>query len=190
MVGRGIAISPSSAGCAARVWTAESTTQSASSAKSLPGNDSATPPAPASNGCSQPTKPAPKWAAPIPARPKSHNHCAEVLGLMYDQGRGGLAKDANEAVRLYRLAADQGNAFVQARLGLMYEQEGGGLAKDEKEAVRLYRLAADQGNAVAQANLGWMYEQARGGLAKDEKEAARLYRLAADQGNTFVQANL
>ena len=36
-------------------------------------------PAPASNGCSQPTRPAPKWAAPIPTHPKSHNHCAEVL---------------------------------------------------------------------------------------------------------------
>ena len=35
-------------------------------AKSPPGNDSATPPAPASNGCSQPTTPAPKWPAPIP----------------------------------------------------------------------------------------------------------------------------
>jgi hypothetical protein len=33
----------------------------------------------ASNGCSQPTRPAPKWVAPIPSRPKSHNHCAEVL---------------------------------------------------------------------------------------------------------------
>src|ERR1700737_2633126 len=38
------------------------------------------PPAPASNGCSQPKRPAPKWAAPIPSHPKSHNHCAEVLG--------------------------------------------------------------------------------------------------------------
>src|SRR5271165_6302010 len=40
----------------------------------------------ASNGCSQPQKPAPKWSAPTPnqsapnrPRPKSHNHCAEVL---------------------------------------------------------------------------------------------------------------
>ena len=39
-----------------------------------------------SNGCSQPTKLAPKWAgpthSPLPfarAKPKSHNHCAEVL---------------------------------------------------------------------------------------------------------------
>jgi hypothetical protein len=37
------------------------------------------PPAPASNGCSQPTKPAPKWVTPTPTRRKSHNHCAEVL---------------------------------------------------------------------------------------------------------------
>lgn len=48
---------------------------------SLPhGRNSATPPAPKSSGCSRPTKPAPKWAAPIPIRPKSHNHCAEILG--------------------------------------------------------------------------------------------------------------
>jgi len=49
-----------SACCAASAWTAESTTPSASSPKSPPGNDSATPPAHASNGCSQPTRPAPK----------------------------------------------------------------------------------------------------------------------------------
>src|SRR3982074_614947 len=68
-----------SACCAASASTAESTTQTGSAAKSTPGNDNETPPAPASNGCSQPTKPAPKWAAPIPSHPKSHNHCDEVL---------------------------------------------------------------------------------------------------------------
>jgi hypothetical protein len=54
--------------------------------RSQPGNDSAMPPGPASNGCSQPRKPAPKWAAPTQSRrlsasskPKSHNRCAEVL---------------------------------------------------------------------------------------------------------------
>ncbi|TAY74216.1 hypothetical protein ELH84_10225 [Rhizobium ruizarguesonis] len=45
-----------------------------------PGRNSATPPAPKSNGCSRPTKPAPKWGAAIPIRPKSHNHCGELLG--------------------------------------------------------------------------------------------------------------
>src|SRR6202022_5083753 len=69
-----------SASCAVSAWTAESTTRNASSAKSPRGNDSETPLPPASNGCSQPPKPAPKWAVPIPTRSKSHNHCAEVLG--------------------------------------------------------------------------------------------------------------
>src|SRR5258708_8647432 len=68
-----------SACCAASASTAESTTQTGSAAKSTPGNDNETPPAPASNGCSQPTKPEPKWAEPILSHPKSHNHCDEVL---------------------------------------------------------------------------------------------------------------
>ena len=49
-----------SACCAASASTAESTTQTGSAAKSTPGNDNETPPAPASIGCSQPTRPAPK----------------------------------------------------------------------------------------------------------------------------------
>ena len=68
-----------SASCAASAWTAELMTQSASAAKSPHGNDNETPPAPASIGCSQPTRLAPKWAAPIPSHPKSYNHCDEVL---------------------------------------------------------------------------------------------------------------
>jgi len=53
--------------------------RSLTSAKSPRGNDNETAQAPASNGCSQPTKPAPKWVAPIQSHPKNHNHCAEVL---------------------------------------------------------------------------------------------------------------
>src|SRR4029450_11468222 len=45
-----------------------------------PGRPTKTPPAAASNGCSQPTRRAPKWAAPIRKRSKSHNHCETVLG--------------------------------------------------------------------------------------------------------------
>src|SRR5258706_13752214 len=61
-------------------------TLTTSSAKSLYGRNNGTPPAPESNGCSQPKRPAPKWVAPIPSRPKSHNHCAEVLGLIVEDG--------------------------------------------------------------------------------------------------------
>ena len=55
--------------------------------RSPPGNDSAMPRATASNGCSQPRKPAPNRAAPILSqtpvpdlRAESHNHCAAVPG--------------------------------------------------------------------------------------------------------------
>src|SRR3954453_12914104 len=69
-----------SACCAASASTAASARATASSPKLPPGNSSATPPAPASPGCSQPSALAPKWPALTPTLPKCHNPCAEVLG--------------------------------------------------------------------------------------------------------------
>jgi len=83
--------------------------------------------------------------------------------------RGDLA----EAARLYRLAANQGNASAQVNLGIYYERGLGGLKKDEREAARLYRLAANQGNARAQSVLANLYRDGRGGLHKDYNEAER-----------------
>ncbi len=102
-----------------------------------------------------------------------------------------LSKDAQddaEAVRLYRLAAAQGDADAQYNLGAMFEK-GQGVAKDDAEAVRLYRIAAAQGHARAQCKLGFMFAKGRG-VAKDDTEAVRLYRLAAAQGNAGAQFNL
>jgi hypothetical protein len=68
---------------------------------------------------------------------------------LYESGRGGLAKNDQEAARLSKLAADQGYAAAQYNLGRFYEGGSGGLAKNDQEAARLYKLAADQGYAVA-----------------------------------------
>src|SRR5205823_11615763 len=65
-------------------------------------------------------------------------------GLDHEEGRG-VQKDHREAARLYRLAAEQGDARAQNALGRFFEDGRGGLPKDGREAVRLYRLAADQG---------------------------------------------
>ena len=113
-----------------------------------------------------------------------------AIASAYGNAIGGLPKDEKEAVRLYKLAADQNDAAAHSNLGTMYQTGRGGLPKDEKEAVRLYRLAADQGYAGAQSNLGIMYQSGSGGLPKDEKEAVRLYKLAADQGHAGAQSNL
>jgi Caspase domain/Sel1 repeat len=110
------------------------------------------------------------------------------LGARYERGLGGLAKDDREAVRLYRLAAEQGDPGGQAGLGSFYAQGRGGLSKDDREAARLSKLAADQGNARGQNNIGTFYLRGRGGLPRDDREAARFYKLAADQGYAAGQA--
>ncbi len=70
---------------------------------------------------------------------------------MFEEGRG-VEKDEAEAVRLYRLAADQGDAAAQYNLGRMFEK-GKGVEKDEAKAVRLYRLSAKQGYSPSQEAL-------------------------------------
>jgi hypothetical protein len=70
---------------------------------------------------------------------------------MFSNGQG-VAQDYAEAVRLYRLAADQGDADAQFNLGVMFEY-GQGVAKNRAEAIRWYRLAAAQGQANATAAL-------------------------------------
>ena len=72
-------------------------------------------------------------------------------GVKYDLGNG-VPEDDIEAVKLYRLAADQGDANAQFNLGVMYAK-GQGVPEDDKEAIRWYRLAARQGHADAEQNL-------------------------------------
>ena len=62
------------------------------------------------------------------------------LGKMYELGRG-VTQDDAEAVRWYRLAAEQGHADAQYNLGNMYSDTiytifDRGVAVDEAEAVR------------------------------------------------------
>jgi hypothetical protein len=74
------------------------------------------------------------------------------FGWCYHYGRGGVAQDYAEAVRLYSLAAAQGYAAAQNNLGVMFDS-GQGVAQDRAEAIRWFRLAAAQGSAQAQTNL-------------------------------------
>jgi TPR repeat protein len=71
---------------------------------------------------------------------------------MFENGLG-VAQDYAEAVRLYRLAAAQGDAAAQHSLGRLFHHGGHGVAKDREEAIRWYRLAAAQGVASATAAL-------------------------------------
>ena len=64
------------------------------------------------------------------------------LGWMYSKGQG-VPKDNTEAVKWYRLAADQGGAGAQFRLGYMYAA-GEGVPKNDIKAYVWYSLAKAQ----------------------------------------------
>jgi TPR repeat protein/DNA-binding IscR family transcriptional regulator len=73
-----------------------------------------------------------------------------------------------EAVKWYRLAADQGDADAQFELAGQYD-EGVGVPQSEAEAMKWYRLAAEQGHADAQA--AWDRLEGRAAKQADVKAA-------------------
>jgi hypothetical protein len=108
-------------------------------------------------------------------------------GHAYYFGRG-VAQDYVEAARLYRLAAEQGDARAQLKFGFLLSH-GQGVAQDPAEAARWYRLAAEQGDADAQFNLGLGFHYGKSGK-QDYVEAVRWYRLAAEQRHAYAEYNL
>ena len=64
-----------------------------------------------------------------------------------------VPQDYKEAIKWWKLAADQGDAEGQFSLGHMYDN-GQGVPQDYKEAGKWYRLSAEQGNATRTIQLG------------------------------------
>ena len=72
------------------------------------------------------------------------------LGSMYHNGQG-VAQDYREAVRWYRLAAEQGLMFAHYNLGLMYAN-GQGVAQDYVRAHMWFNLGAIPGYSADAAS--------------------------------------
>jgi TPR repeat protein len=72
---------------------------------------------------------------------------------MYDEGHG-VPQDYKEAVKWYRLAAEQGDAFAQYNLGAMYA-EGLGVLQDYVLAHMWWNIAGSNGyeDAVKERNI-------------------------------------
>ena len=74
---------------------------------------------------------------------------------MYAKGQG-VPQDYSEAVKWYRLAADQGDATAQFNLGGMYAQ-GEGVPQDYVLAHMWFNLSAAQGDDPSRRlNIGTM----------------------------------
>ncbi len=100
----------------------------------------------------------------------------------YDQ------QNYTEAVKLFRQAAEQGNAEAQYKLGMCYFMAFG-VENDIYEAVKWYKKAAEQGHSQAQVELSICYENGDG-VEENLTEAVKWCRKAAEQGNIDGQYNL
>ena len=105
------------------------------------------------------------------------------LGRWYAEG-----KDYAQAVKWFRLAAEQGYARAQFSLGVAYDN-GKGVTMNYVEAAKWYGKAAVQGHAGAQCYLGVMYHSGQG-LPRNDIQAATWFRRAGEQGHAVAQSNL
>lgn len=96
---------------------------------------------------------------------------------MYRRGDG-VRRNASEAIRWFRKAAENGDDDAAYELGVMYGGEKG-VQPDYAESVKWYRRAADKDNGLALFALGRLYRQGEGGVDKDYAQAIELFRKAA-----------
>jgi len=99
-----------------------------------------------------------------------------------------VEKDYFEAVKWYRLSADQSDAGAQGQLGFMY-RNGHGVDRNLVESLKWFRAAAAQNDDYAQGQLGHMYQEGIG-VPVNYAEALKWYRLSADQNNPLAQLTL
>ncbi|MCX7155340.1 MAG: tetratricopeptide repeat protein [Rhodocyclales bacterium] len=106
-----------------------------------------------------------------------------LLAYLLMSGQGGPV-DVSRAIRLYKVAAAQGDADAQNNLGEIYEM-GRGVPRNLNEAMRWYELAAQKGLGSAQFNAGRLW--AIGVGEKKDPARARAFLVQAE-GNGVAQA--
>ena len=97
------------------------------------------------------------------------------LGVLYEYGKG-VKLDKKKAERLYRMAADRGDAVAQSNFAFLLDAE-----EKHEEAFRYYALAADQGYTRAEHNLGCRYGNGEG-TEVDVGKARYWFERAAAKG--------
>ncbi|EGB07834.1 hypothetical protein AURANDRAFT_26920 [Aureococcus anophagefferens] len=105
------------------------------------------------------------------------------LGELHQRGSA-VKLDKEKAERLFRMAADRGDACAQSSLGLLLHSE-----EKHEEAFRYVALAADQGRTSAESNLGVCYRDGEG-TEVDLGKARYWFERAAAKGSEQATKNL
>ena len=109
------------------------------------------------------------------------------LGWRRETGHDGIPIDIQEAVRLYKRAADAGEPQAQNNLAILLET-GNGVDQDKAAAFELYKKAAAKGNLDALDNLGVIFMQ--GFTIQNTLEGERLLRSAIAKGSQSAKKHL
>ncbi len=108
------------------------------------------------------------------------------LAQRYHYGYGNTPQNEKEAIKWYRLAAEQGHINAQYQMGEWYADK-----QNWWEANKWYKMAAEQGDALSQYSLGFYYDlilEAYG--APNYAEAIKWYKKSAEQGYKYAQIAL
>ena len=94
------------------------------------------------------------------------------LGITYKKGQG-VTQDYKEAVKWFRLAADQGDADAQINLGFRYAS-GEGVTQDYVRAHMWLNISASSGDKNAEENLDIVAKKMTPTQIEKAQEMARL----------------
>jgi localization factor PodJL len=109
------------------------------------------------------------------------------LSKLYEDGKGGLRKDAVQARQWTQRAAEGGDRAAMHNLALDYFQGIGG-PRNAASAAEWFRRAADLGLLDSQFNLAGLYEHGDG-VSQNAAEAYKWYLIAARAGDAEARAS-
>jgi hypothetical protein len=115
------------------------------------------------------------------------------LGICYKEGSAKFSSgkkiksDWKEALKWFRLSAEQGNKDAQWQLGSLYSMGLRGITKNIKDAIKWFQLSAEQGHVLAQYNLARIYYDSED-IYQDKKQAIKYFESAAE--NNFLESQL
>jgi uncharacterized protein len=100
---------------------------------------------------------------------RGHSKAQYLLGCLHDQGHGAI-QDDEEAVKWFRVAAEQNNADAQFALGEKY-LTGKGVARDVLVATKWYICAFKNGHSLAGDRLDEVFYFGGSDYIKEANEA-------------------
>lgn len=122
------------------------------------------------------------WGYWCAAAAQGHAGAITSMAHCHRAGVHGIQANEEEALRLFRKAADMGGVEAQKEMGDAHFKGTCGLPQDIAAALMWYRSAALGGNVNAQLAIANYYEEAIGG-ARDPAAAASFYGMAVKQGD-------